>query len=252
MSREVYTLYTSRRSLDERLSDVDLRHTGAVSPVRSKKAARAPKRGATGVQLGADVARNMILFGATRVFATKGFRAVSVDDLLEAGQVSRRTFYRFFKSKDDVALAMYTLGTSSLLESCRRAIAAEADLIGQLERCIDIHLGNARQMGRLVYVLGGEAQSLESPLYKRRMEVHDLLISMFVTSDPSHAKVDPMLIKTLVFALEQVTRTVLEEGDEGRRVTDASITRARAVMRRVATGAVAGTGARVSPLPMLE
>src|SRR5262245_10624946 len=150
-------------------------------PTRQKRGAEPPTspRTPTGVQLGGDVARNMILFGATRVFATKGFRAVSVEDLLEAGQVSRRTFYRFFKSKDDVALALYTLGTSSLLEACRRAITSESDLITQLERCIDIHLANAKSMGRIIYVLGGEAQSLESPLHWRRMEVHDLLVAMF-------------------------------------------------------------------------
>jgi AcrR family transcriptional regulator len=213
--------------------------------------AAAPKR-ATGVQLGADVARNMILFGATRVFATKGFRAVSVEDLLEAGQVSRRTFYRMFKSKEDVALAMYTLGTGSLLEACRRAITNETDLLVQLERCIDIHLGNARSMGRLVYVLGGEAQSLESPLHARRMEVHDSLIAMFRDAEVTNKAVDPMFIRALVFALEQVTRSVLEQGDEGRRVTTESIARARAVMMRIATGAVAGTGSRVAPLPLAE
>lgn len=218
---------------------------------RKPRPSAAPKR-ATGVQLGGDVARNMIMFGATRVFATKGFRMVSVEDLLEAGQVSRRTFYRFFKSKEDVALAMYTLGTSSLLEQCRRAIASERDLLTQLERCIDIHLSNARTMGRLVYVLGGEAQSLESPLHARRMEVHDLLVAMFRESGEETRAVDPLLIRTLVFALEQITRIVLEQGDEGRRVTPESIARARAVMMRVATGAVAGTGARVAPLPMLE
>lgn len=211
----------------------------------------APRR-ATGVQLGSDVARNMIMFGATRVFAMKGFRGVSVEDLLEASQVSRRTFYRFFKSKEDVALAMYTLGTSSLLEACRRAITNEKDLITQLERCVDIHLGNARSMGRLVYVLGGEAQSLESPLHARRMEVHDLLVSMFHDSSDESKRVDPLLIRTLVFALEQIVRTVLEQGDEGRRVTNESIARARAVMVRVATGTVAGTGPRVAPLPMNE
>jgi AcrR family transcriptional regulator len=227
----------------------------ASAKAKKTKTARppttAPKR-ATGVQLGADVARNMIMFGATRVFAMKGFRGVSVEDLLEAGQVSRRTFYRFFKSKEDVALAMYTLGTSSLLEACRRAITNESDLLAKLERCIDIHLGNARTMGRLVYVLGGEAQSLESPLHARRMEVHDVLVDMFHTADPSHAKVDPLLIRTLVFALEQIVRVVLEQGDEGRRVTSESIARARAVMMRVATGAVAGSGARVAPIPTLD
>jgi AcrR family transcriptional regulator len=212
--------------------------------------AAAPKR-ATGVQLGSDVARNMIMFGATRVFAVKGFRNVSVEELLEAGQVSRRTFYRFFKSKEDVALAMYTLGTSSLLEQCRRAISAETDLLVQLEKCIDIHLSNARTMGRLVYVLGGEAQSLESPLHPRRMEVHDLLVDMFRQSG-EHQKIDPLFIRTLVFALEQVTRTVLEQGDEGRRVTSESIARARAVMMRIATGSVAGGGARVAPMPTSE
>lgn len=215
------------------------------------KPATAPRR-ATGVQLGGDVARNMIMFGATRVFATKGFRNVSVEDLLEAGQVSRRTFYRFFKSKEDVALAMYTMGTSSLLESCRRAITSETDLLTQLEKCIDIHLSNARMMGRLVYVLGGEAQSLESPLHARRMEVHDLLVDMFRAGDAAAAKVDPLMIRTLVFALEQVVRTVLEQGDEGRRVTPDSIARARAVMMRVATGAVAGTGPRVAPFPVAD
>lgn len=211
-------------------------------------AVKKPKPRATGVQLGSDVARNMIMLGATRVFVAKGFRNVAVEDLLEAAQVSRRTFYRFFKSKDDVALAMYTLGTSSLLESCRRAIAKDRDLINQLERCIDLHLSNARSMGRLVYVLGGEAQSLESPLYTRRMEVHDLLAAMFRDANPE-AKVDPLLVRTLVIALEQITRHVLEEGDEGRRVTEASIARARAVMMRIATATIAGEGSRVSAMP---
>jgi AcrR family transcriptional regulator len=235
-----------------------LGHTDPVPPKKAKTKTTkprtaAPKR-ATGVQLGSDVARNMIMFGATRVFATKGFRGVSVEDLLEAGQVSRRTFYRFFKSKEDVALAMYTLGTSSLLESVRRALATQSDLLGQLERTIDLHLSNARSMGPIVYVLGGEAQSLESPLHARRMEVHDQLVAMFIESSFSgedNKRVDPLFIRTLIFALEQVVRTVLQDGDEGRRVSPESIARARAVMMRIATGAVAGTGARVAPMPVI-
>jgi hypothetical protein len=65
-------------------------------------------------------------------------------------------------------------------------------------------------------------------------------------------KVDPLFIQTLVFALEQVTRSVIEQGDEGRRVSAESIARARAVMMRVATGAVAGGGARVAALPLVD
>ncbi|HEY3805924.1 MAG TPA: helix-turn-helix domain-containing protein [Kofleriaceae bacterium] len=193
----------------------------------------------------------MILFGASRVFATKGFRNISVEDLLEAGQVSRRTFYRFFRSKDDVALAMYTFGTSNLLEACRKAIGQDQDHLSQLVRCIDLHLGNARRMGRLVYVLGGEAQSLESPLHARRMEVHDAILAMFRDAHAERQHIDPMLTRAILFTLEQVTRAMLDQGDEGRSVTDAMVARARAVMMRVATAAFAGSGPRVSEIPML-
>jgi hypothetical protein len=61
-----------------------------------------------------------------------------------------------------------------------------------------------------------------------------------------------MLFRALLFALEGVVRIVLEEGDEGRRVKSESFERARAVMLRVATAAIAGEGASVAPLPMEE
>jgi hypothetical protein len=60
---------------------------------------------------------------------------------------------------------------------------------------------------------------------------------------------DPMLFRGLLLALEGVTRLALEQGDEGRRVTPEAFERARAVMLRIATAAIAGEGARVAPLP---
>jgi len=190
------------------------------------------------------------MFGATRVIAAKGFRGTSVEDLLEAAQVSRRTFYRFFKSKDDVALAMYTLGTSSLIEGCRRAISPDVDLLTQLERFVDLHLSNARTVGRLIFVLGGEAHRVESPLHDRRMEVHEAIVDM-ILEHPAAEAIDPLLVQTLMFAIEAIVRTVLAEGDEGRRVTPASIERARRVMMRIVSATVEGSGPRVAPMPTI-
>ncbi len=210
-----------------------------------------PAPRATGVQLGEDVARNMIMFGATRVFATKGIRAASVEDLLEAGQVSRRTFYRLFKNKDDVALAIYTLGTARLIEACRQAVEKEADLLTQLEKFVDIHLANAGSMGRLVYVLGGEAHRLESPLHARRMETHDAIVDL-ICRHPAAEGVDPLVVRTLMFAVEAMVRLLLEEGDEGRKIHPASIERARRVLSRIVSATVHGEGSRIAPMPKLE
>ncbi len=217
----------------------------------SRSERKVPKRpaGPTGVQLGEASARAMIMQGATGVFAKLGARAASVEDILKASGVSRRTFYRFYQSKEDVMVALYRLGTEVLLASCRFGMETESDPMQQILRGIEAHLSTAREQGRLVFVLGGEAHRQESPLHARRMEVHTELAELFATGaarDGKHA--DPLLFRALVLAMEGVTRLVLEEGDEGRNVSEASLDRARQVMARLATSALLGSGAGVSPL----
>lgn len=200
-----------------------------------------------GVQLGEEVVRSRVLFGAARVFAEHGIRAASVEDILGAADVSRRTFYRVFKSKEDVAVALYRAGTDALIEACRQALQDEPDPLRQLERCIDIHLRNAKNLGRLIFVLGGEAQRHESALHARRMEVHEILVCLL--QEGGLGDVDPYLLRTLLLSLEGITRMALDDGDEGRRVTDGHIDRARRVMNRIASASLAGEGPRVAPLP---
>jgi AcrR family transcriptional regulator len=221
--------------------------------VKKRALARAP--GATGVQLGEESVRALILQGAANVFAKRGVRAASVEDILKASGISRRTFYRFHQNKEEVLVALYRMGTDELLAACRAAVGQEADPLRQLQGCVDAHLRNASEFGRLMFVLGGEAQRHESPLHARRMHVHAELVSLLAASGAgqrgSAKRVDPMLYRALLLSLEGVTRFVLEEGNEGRAVTEASIERARRVMMRIASAAIAGEGAGVTKLPTL-
>ena len=194
------------------------------------------------MQLGEDVARNMIMAAAARVFSQKGLRAASVDDLLEAANVSRRTFYRLYESKDDVALALYNWGTKGLVASWQRAIESSKDPIEQFTRCIDAHLKNAGTVGRLVFVLCGEASRQESPLHTRRMEVHTELVEMLRAAHPDTAKLDPLLVRTTILALEAVTRQVLTDCDEGRKVTPTALARARNVMVHLVSAGFVSAG----------
>lgn len=212
---------------------------------------RKPKR-KPGAQLGEDVARGMILGAGARVFAAKGIRDTSVEDLLEAASVSRRTFYRLFEGKEDVALALYVFGTNQLIDRWKLAIEASTGTLDAFAKCIDVFIMNAAMLGRLIFVLGGEASRQESPLHTRRMEVHSALIDLLQAADRELAAVDPLVIRATLFALEAVTRHVLTEGDEGRRVSAASIERARKVMNRIVTAGFAGHGEGVAPMPLAE
>jgi AcrR family transcriptional regulator len=214
----------------------------------SRRKERSPR--ASGVQLGEAEARARILAGAARVFSDGGVREASVRHLLDAAGVARRTFYRLYTNKEDVVVALYRIGTDRLLDACRLGMSEETDPIRQIHRCIEAHLRSAREIGRLVFVLGGEAQRHESSLHPRRMETHAALVELIMSSaEASKVNIDPLLIRALVLALEGVTRIVLEEGDHGRNVSEASIERARRVMIRMATAALAGDGPGVAPLP---
>lgn len=206
------------------------------------------------MQLGELAARGMVLAAGAKVFASLGVRAATVEDILQVAGVSRRTFYRLYGNKEAVVAALYQLGTERLLVTCRIAAEEERDPLRRAERFIDAHLTNARDFGRLVFVLGGEAQSHESHLHARRMEIQDALIDLLATVNlPKSAPAnDPLLIRGVLLALEAVTRRVLEEGDDGRKVTPAALDRARRVMMRIATSALAGKGAGVAPLPGVE
>lgn len=53
-------------------------------------------------------ARERLLESARGLFAAEGIRAVSVEQLLDASDVGRASFYRHFASKDDLVVAVLT------------------------------------------------------------------------------------------------------------------------------------------------
>jgi AcrR family transcriptional regulator len=64
--------------------------------------------------------REQITEAAIRLFAGRGFDGTTVDDIAEAADVSRRTFFRYFARKEDVVLAWKQEAADEL----RQALAA--------------------------------------------------------------------------------------------------------------------------------
>ncbi|CAN5825685.1 hypothetical protein BH11MYX3_BH11MYX3_29340 [soil metagenome] len=212
--------------------------------MRAKRSQVKPSR-TSGVPRGDTVARACVLQGAAQVFAEIGVGAASIEDILKAAGVARRTFYRIYDGKEGVMVALYRMGTDSLLGACTIAVGEGKTPLERVTGCIDAHLRTARDFGRLVFVLGGEAHRHESLLHARRREVHDALMALFAAAtggqDGNGQRIDPLLFHALVLALEGVTRMVLETGDEGRAVASESLERARHVMVHLVRAALALT-----------
>jgi len=80
------------------------------------------------------VARNQrerILAAVAQVASTRGYGAMSVQDVVREAGVSRRTFYEQFKNKDDAFLAAYDEASGRLMAITKAAIDAEETFEGK-------------------------------------------------------------------------------------------------------------------------
>jgi AcrR family transcriptional regulator len=63
-----------------------------------------------------------------RLFLERGYDATRLEDIAEAAEISRRTFFAYFKSKDEILRAWERGGWEEILDDVRRASPDESPL----------------------------------------------------------------------------------------------------------------------------
>ncbi|PAN01401.1 TetR family transcriptional regulator [Streptomyces sp. Alain-F2R5] len=72
--------------------------------------------------------RDTLLRSALVLFTERGYEATTVDDIAEAAEVSQRTFFRYFASKEEAAFFVSRLAESHFVDAVRRRPPEEAPL----------------------------------------------------------------------------------------------------------------------------
>ncbi|MGW0789544.1 TetR family transcriptional regulator [Streptomyces sp. NPDC002911] len=70
--------------------------------------------------------REALLHAALRLFTTQGYDRTTVDEIVDVVEVSQRTFFRYFASKEAVVFAVQEAVDARFLAELRRRPAAEA------------------------------------------------------------------------------------------------------------------------------
>lgn len=194
-------------------------------------------------------AREQILLGGAAAFGKHGYARTSVQHILDASGISRRTFYRFFKDRQAVFDEVFERGIRTVLSQIREAMEGAGTPAGKLEAGIDAYLGVHRTLGPVARVLLTEHFPPGSLAERRREEAVEGFIRLIEEEyrGVRRKKLDPLLVRGLVAGMDQVAVAIASEGKPEAWDLD----RARRVMLRMLVGALAEEGDPIPPLPLL-
>jgi AcrR family transcriptional regulator len=109
---------------------------------------------------------------AYRLFGERGFDAVTVDDIAAEADVSRRTFFRYFASKEDVLLADHFTQLARLREAMA-ARPSDEPIITALRNALLSMTGDFEQRKEMVILRGRLMR--DTPSLQARSLVHQKL-----------------------------------------------------------------------------
>lgn len=70
--------------------------------------------------------RDALLHAALELFTTQGYEETTVDEIVDAVDVSQRTFFRYFASKEETTFAVQEMVESRFLSELRQRPATES------------------------------------------------------------------------------------------------------------------------------
>ena len=203
-----------------------------------------PKRRAPTNAVATQVARGPILAAAMQVFSKHGVDQTRVEDILLAANIARRTFYKYFSSKEDVLAALYEVATAELVRSIEDARRREpkSPLAG-IHRGIDTYFDFHENIAGLrdLIELGLRSSSQLAP---RRRWLRDELVRILddAVRELDGRRLDPLVYYGLLSALEGVSLQVLDDGAK-----KADLARARKVIHAVLDQTLGVPNARKLP-----
>src|SRR5580704_12402193 len=98
-----------------------------------------------------------VLRGAVIAFAERGYDDTRIEDILAAGSVSPRTFYQFFKSKQEALAALSDLFLTVVVEVSRKEIVPTMTREERLHTLARILVGGMALVERMAQIVIAEA-----------------------------------------------------------------------------------------------
>ena len=185
---------------------------------------------------GSSLLRIRILEGATEAFGRLGFADTRVEDILKASDVSRPSFYKFFRNKEEVFNALAESMSFSLVQMVRGAVTQTSGPVEKIERGIEMYLQWRISTGAFGRVLEAEARNPGTFAATQREAILESVMSIFQieVAAAQQVGIDPLTYVGLTATLEAIGNSLIVSADP----SDEEIARRKNVMMRIVLGAL--------------
>jgi len=158
--------------------------------------------------------RMRILRAAMTVFGRLGYGDTRVEDILEEAGISRPTFYRYFKSKDELFDAVDEVVSVSFLQTWTSAVTSVDEPAEKLEKGVDAYLQWLYATGPVASTSRRLSTHPRVSVATRREEGLDMIVEVFreETLKALGVEYDPWLFSMLQAATEQAGELLIREG----------------------------------------
>ncbi len=184
--------------------------------------------------------RRLILQWAAQVFADHGSHGVSVELITQACEISRPTFYRYFKNTDEVLELILKEANDRLISLVVTAIREPDGPMQKVEAGLQAWRAWGEQTGPVVRAIFAEMQDVRSPAYAHRQRVLEAIAVELnqMAVGLGRAAFDPLQIESFVIGVEYLGYR-FHFGPEA--PTEALWQRTRQAMLRLAIGLLGGS-----------
>jgi hypothetical protein len=193
-----------------------------------------------------------VLVSSVEVFLKRGIDDTTVQDLLDQADVSRRTFYKYFKNKNEVVEAIYGLLVGMLEARYQEEMQQMQSVKDLMDKCIDVFFDYQQALGPVVLMLNQRAMSAVGAIGERRRSLQKSLVNML---DAQIFRLhgihyDPWIFYALVWAAENALHHLLTHTQ----VTHQDVARCKAAMQCIFGSVIlrAEGAGQVVPVPLAQ
>ncbi|MBL7251949.1 TetR/AcrR family transcriptional regulator [Alloalcanivorax sp. C16-2] len=160
-------------------------------------------------------ARAEILIHSMHVFAQRGLNRTTVQHLLDAAEVSRRTFYKYFRNKMDVLESIYRIFIDNMLlhfhKEMRQSRSAKEIIRNTTQVYFDYHVS----MGPVIKLMMEEARASGSALAPHRARAQRIAADVLTAEIGrlTGRDMDPLVMRTMLWILENYSLYIFEDGE---------------------------------------